>query len=80
MAELHMISPPQERRGRAREHQGRAQPAASGVQENYAMDAVQNELSGLLTDEQTDEGGLKIYTTIDPELQKLATQAVEHAA
>ena len=38
----------------------------SGVQDNYAMDAVQNELSGLLTDEQTDEGGLKIYTTIDP--------------
>ncbi len=49
----------------------------SGVQENYAMDAVLNELSGLLTDEQTDEGGLKIYTTIDPQLQTLATQAVE---
>ncbi len=48
-----------------------------GNQENYAMEGVQNELASLLTDEQADEGGLKIYTTIDPEMQKLATAAVE---
>ena len=50
---------------------------ANGVQENYAMEGVQAELNTLLTDEQEDEGGLKIYTTIDPALQTLATQAVE---
>ena len=76
MAELHMITGAQEQQ--AEHEQIRvARNRPSGVQENYAMDAVLNELSGLLTDEQTDEGGLKIYTTIDPQLQTLATQAVE---
>ena len=46
-------------------------------QDNYAMEVVQNELSDLLTDEQADEGGLKIYTTIDRGLQELSTQALE---
>lgn len=50
---------------------------ANGIQENYAMEGVQAELNSLLTDEQEDQGGLKIYTTIDPTLQTLATQAVE---
>jgi penicillin-binding protein 1A len=53
----------------------RARPA--GVQENYAMQAIQNELGALLNDEQTGEGGLKIYTTIDPQLQAAATQEIE---
>ena len=76
MAELHVITPAQAQQ--AEHEQIRvARNRPSGVQENYAMDAVLNELSGLLTDEQTDEGGLKIYTTIDPQLQTLATQAVE---
>ena len=48
-----------------------------GTQENYAMDMVQRELDLLLTDEQQAEGGFKIYTTIDPELQKSAELAVE---
>ncbi len=48
-----------------------------GNQDDYAVEGVQNELASLLTDEQSDEGGLKIYTTIDPEMQKLATQALE---
>ncbi len=46
-------------------------------QDNYAMESVQGELSDLLTDEQADEGGLKIYTTIDKGLQEISTQAVE---
>ena len=50
---------------------------ASNVQDNYAMAAVRRELDTLLSDAQTDEGGLKIYTTIDPEMQTLATQAIE---
>ena len=47
------------------------------VHENYAMDAVARELNILLSDEQRAEGGLKIYTTFDPVVQKAAQDAVE---
>src|SRR2546421_6928667 len=47
------------------------------IQENYAMDAVQRDLNLLLTPEQIDDGGLFIYTTLDPAVQNAATQAVE---
>ena len=71
-----MISQPQEERA---EHEVIAVNKHRGLgnQDNYALDGVQNELSSLLTDEQNDEGGLRIYTTIDPELQKQATAAVD---
>src|SRR5690349_19311994 len=36
------------------------------IQENYAMDAVQRALSLILTQDQMDNGGLSIYTTLDP--------------
>jgi penicillin-binding protein 1A len=47
------------------------------AQENYAMDAVVRDLNILLTDEQRAEGGLKIYTTIDPSLQKVAETSID---
>ena len=47
------------------------------TQENYAMDAVRRELDLLLTDEQRGDGGLKIYTTIDPALQRAAQTALD---
>src|SRR5438552_17725310 len=47
------------------------------VQENYAMDAVQRDLNLLLTQDQIDNGGLYIYTTLDPTVQVTATQALE---
>jgi penicillin-binding protein 1A len=47
------------------------------TQENYAMDAVRRELDLLLTDEQRGDGGMKIYTTIDPALQRLAQSALD---
>ncbi len=47
------------------------------TQENYAMDAVRRELDLLLTDEQRGDGGLKIYTTLDPGLQKAAQAALD---
>ncbi|HZE58100.1 MAG TPA: PBP1A family penicillin-binding protein [Chthoniobacterales bacterium] len=47
------------------------------IQENYAMDAVQRDLNLLLTPEQIDDGGLFIYTTLDPAVQNGATQAME---
>jgi penicillin-binding protein 1A len=39
------------------------------IQENYAMDAVQLDLNLLLTPDQIDNGGLFIYTTLDPVVQ-----------
>lgn len=47
------------------------------VQENYAMDAVQRDLNLLLTQDQIDNGGLYIYTTLDPAVQNSAQQALE---
>ncbi len=47
------------------------------IQENYAMDAVQRDLNLLLTPDQIDNGGLFIYTTLDPTVQNAATQAIE---
>src|SRR5438067_9465437 len=41
----------------------------SQIQENYAMDAVQRDLNQLLTQDQIDNGGLSIYTTLDPTVQ-----------
>ena len=47
------------------------------IQENYAMDAVQRDLNLLLTPDQIDNGGLFIYTTLDPAVQNAATDAIE---
>ena len=47
------------------------------IQENYAMDAVQRDLNLLLTPDQIDNGGLFIYTTLDPVVQRAATDAIE---
>ncbi len=41
------------------------------------MDAVQRDLNLLLTTDQIDNGGLFIYTTLDPDVQKAATDALE---
>src|SRR5437660_1059162 len=47
------------------------------IQDNYAMDAVQRDLNLLLTQDQIDNGGLFIYTTLDPAVQNAAQQALE---
>src|SRR5580765_5580378 len=47
------------------------------IQENYAMDAVQRALSLILTQDQMDDGGLSIYTTLDPSVQNAAQDALE---
>ncbi len=46
------------------------------AQENYAMDLVRRELDDLLTDDQRQDGGMKIYTTLDPALQKVAESSI----
>ena len=50
---------------------------AFAAQENYAMDLVIRELDELLTDAQKENGGMKIYTTIDPGLQKKAEETLD---
>src|SRR5437762_12194952 len=47
------------------------------IQENYAMDAVQRGLSLILTQDQMDDGGLSIYTTLDPSVQNGAQDVLE---
>ena len=47
------------------------------IQENYAMDAVQRDLNLLLTQDQIDNGGLSIYTTLDPAVQNNAQDSLE---
>ena len=47
------------------------------AQDNYAMDLVRRDLDVLLSNEQLDTGGLRIYTTIDPDLQRTAIAAVD---
>src|SRR6266481_2010441 len=47
------------------------------IQENYAMDAVQRGLSLILTQDQMDDGGLSIYTTLDPSVQNSAQDSLE---
>ena len=47
------------------------------IQENYAMDAVQRALGLILTEDQMDDGGLSIYTTLDPAVQNSAQDALE---
>src|SRR4029079_1783153 len=47
------------------------------IQENYAMDAVQRDLNLVLSQDQIDNGGLYIYTTLDSNMQVSATQALE---
>lgn len=53
------------------------QPKMSFQQENYAMDAIKRDLDTILEQEQQEDGGLQIYSTIDPELQALATKALD---
>jgi len=47
------------------------------TQENYAMDAVLRDLMILLDEDQQTRGGLKIYTTIDPQLQLEAQKTLD---
>jgi penicillin-binding protein 1A len=76
MAKLASISPAQAEAARAAPL-ALAKRKTISTQENYAMDAVRRELDLLLTDEQRGDGGLKIYTTIDPLLQRTAQAALD---
>jgi penicillin-binding protein 1A len=51
-------------------------PQASAPQENWAMDAIRRELESVLPMGDFDAGGLTIFVTIDPELQKETESAI----
>lgn len=53
------------------------QPRITFQQENYAMDAIKRDLDTILETEQQEDGGLQIYSTIDPQLQAQVSKALE---
>jgi penicillin-binding protein 1A len=77
MAELKLISSSQANAAkRASIHLANGRPATT--QENYAMDAIYRELLGLVSQDAIDSGGLRIYTSLDPDLQRTAEQATDN--
>ena len=76
MAELKMISSSDADTAR-RASVRVASRRASAPQENYAMDALYRELESLVSQDQIDGGGLRIYTSLDPDLQRAAEQSVD---
>jgi penicillin-binding protein 1A len=54
-----------------------ANKRTSVPQQNYAMDALYRELEGIVSQDEIDAGGLRIYTTLDPVLQQAAESSVE---
>jgi penicillin-binding protein 1A len=77
MAELKMISS-SEADAAKKELVRVASRRASIPQENYAMDALYRELQGLVSQDDIDGGGLRIYTSLDADLQRTAEQAVDN--
>lgn len=49
----------------------------AATQENYAMDAIYRDLQGIVSQDAIDGGGLSIYTSLDPELQRTAEQETD---
>lgn len=76
MAALKMIT-------RAEADAAKARPVAvsaarpPGAEDGYAMDLIEDDLSLNLDSDQLAEGGLRVYTTLDPALQKAAEAALD---
>jgi penicillin-binding protein 1A len=77
MVELKMIAP-QEAKATKTTRLKIASRRLSVPQQNYAMDALYRELQGIVSQDQIDGGGLRIYTTLDPILQQAAESAIEN--
>ena len=76
MVDLHKISDADAKAAKAAKVNARPKRMLQ-IQENYAMDAVQRDLNLLLSQDQIDNGGLFIYTSLDPAVQNAAQQALE---
>ena len=55
----------------------KVEPLPKGPKETWAMDAVSRDLDRVLDAEDIEEGGLKVYTTLDPKLQSAAEAVLE---
>lgn len=76
MALKDRISPAEAEAAKARPTAIQKEPAVSG-QESYALDSVRRALDRVLDAEDEEDGGLRIYTTIDLTLQAAAEKALE---
>jgi penicillin-binding protein 1A len=76
MEKLGMITPEQAAAARA-EPVRIASTRPPGVEQSYAMDLVEQNLNLILDEDQIDSGGLKVFTSIDPELQRAAEAALD---
>jgi penicillin-binding protein 1A len=76
MVELNMITAAEAQAGKMTPLKT-AGKRSSTPQQNYAMDALYRELQGIVSQDQIDAGGLRIYTTLDPVLQAAAESAIE---
>lgn len=63
--------------GRIKRIKTKVLPAPAAPGESWVMDAVSRDLDRVLDAEDMEEGGLKIFTTLDPGLQKGAEDALE---
>jgi penicillin-binding protein 1A len=76
MVALHLISPMQASSAK-QAPVNLTTKRATVPQENYAMDAIYRELQTLMSQDSIDGGGLRIYTSLDSELQRATEQATE---
>src|SRR5258708_37288495 len=76
MVELKMITAPEAEAAKSTSLKI-ANKRSSVPQQSYAMDALYRELQGIVSQDQIDAGGLRIYTTLDPVLQPAAESAIE---
>jgi penicillin-binding protein 1A len=75
MAELGYISSAEEQAAKSTPLKTSGKKS-SVPQQNYAMDALYHELQGIVSQDEIDSGGLRIYTTLDPALQLAADSAL----
>ena len=77
MLELKMITPEQSDHALHEQVRIAGSPLTATSQDNYARSAIIGDLELILGNDQLSEGGLKVFTTIDPQLQNTAQQAVD---
>ncbi|WP_395718459.1 transglycosylase domain-containing protein [Prosthecobacter sp.] len=76
MLETKMITPEEEIAARYADIALHAQPAFQS-QGGYALDAVRRDLDLILEQQEIEDGGLQVFTTLSKELQDAADEAVE---
>lgn len=76
MVETKVITPEEELAARYADIALHAQPAFQS-QGGYALDAVRRDLDLILEEQEIEDGGLQVFTTLNKELQDAADEAVE---